>query len=510
MQLLPIFADQLSHGLVSLAGGSKSQSTIVMMEVAAEADAVWHHRKKLVFLFSAMRHFAAELEENGWRVRYVKLDDPQNLGSFDAEIARAVQELKPERIVLTEPGEWRVEQMALGWANAFGVPVDILPDTRFLCSRTEFADWAHGRKELRMDFFYREMRRKSGLLMEGDKPVGGQWNFDHDNRKPASQDLFMPKIPQFAPDEITTEVMAMVEARFPGRFGDIDPFTFPVTAQSAREAAADFIEKRLSGFGDYQDAMLSGEDYLYHSVLSPAINAGLLDPLMLCRAAEAAYTAGKAPLNAVEGFIRQIIGWREYVRGVYWLKMPKYAQMNVLGAKRPLPGLYWDGETRMNCVASVVRQTQRTAYAHHIQRLMVTGNFALLAGIDPHALHEWYLAVYADAFEWVEMPNTMGMSQFADGGILGSKPYAASGAYINKMSDYCSNCAYDPKQRTGKRACPFNALYWDFLERNRTTLAANRRLAMPYATWRKMSETDRTAILEQARLVFHRLEAGEV
>jgi deoxyribodipyrimidine photolyase-related protein len=361
-----------------------------------------------------------------------------------------------------------------------------------------------------MEHFYREMRRKTGLLMEGGKPAGGAWNFDRENRKPARADLFLPSIAQFPPDEITRDVMGMVARRFPERFGDIEPFGLPVTAADAQTAAADFLDNRLAGFGDFQDAMLSGEDYLYHSVLSPALNAGLLDPLALCRAAEAAWISGKAPLNSVEGFIRQIIGWREYVRGIYWLKMPEYANSNALGAMRDLPDFYWTGITGMNCIAQAVDQTKRLAYAHHIQRLMVTGNFALLAGIDPHQVHEWYLSVYADAFEWVEMPNTIGMSQYADGGFLASKPYAASGAYINRMSDYCSGCSYDAKDRTGDRSCPFNALYWDFLSRNAKLLARNRRLAMPYATLARMSDTEREAISRRADAIFSRLERGDL
>jgi deoxyribodipyrimidine photolyase-related protein len=302
----------------------------------------------------------------------------------------------------------------------------------------------------------------------------------------------------------------MVGERFPDRFGDIDPFGLPVTAVDARAAASDFIANRLAGFGDYQDAMLVGEDHLYHSVLSPALNAGLLHPLELCRAAEDAWHSGRAPLNSVEGFIRQVIGWREYVRGVYWLKMPGYAASNALGAKRDLPAFYWHGETGMNCVRHAVGQTKRLAYAHHIQRLMVTGNFALLAGIDPHQLHEWYLSVYADAFEWVEMPNTIGMSLFADGGFLASKPYAASGAYINRMSDYCHGCRYNVKDRTGDKSCPFNALYWDFLSRNAELLARNRRLAMPYATLAKMEEADRDAITRRAKAIFAQLDRDEL
>ncbi len=459
-----------------------------MAEVVEEATYVRHHKKKIAFLFSAMRHFAEALRQAGWEVDYVRLDDPDNSGSFTGELERAIARHEPERILVTEPGEWRVQAAMEGWSARFGLPVDILGDDRFLCSRADFADWAEGRKQLRMEFFYREMRRKSGLLMDGDDPEGGRWNFDAENRKPAKTDLFMPKPAHSEPDEITRAVLDLVAERFPDHFGDLEPFWFAVTAEGAEAALAHFLENALPSFGDYQDAMLVDERFLYHSVLSLYINAGLLNPMEVCRRVEAEYRAGRAPLNAAEGFIRQIIGWREYVRGIYWLKMPDYVGENFFGADRPLPDFYWTAETGMACVRAAVTQTKEEAYAHHIQRLMVTGNFALLAGIDPKAVHEWYLAVYADAYEWVEAPNTLGMALFADGGLLGSKPYAASGNYINKMSDYCGGCAYDVKRKTGEGACPFNALYWDFLARNEEKLRGNPRLGQIYRTWDRMAD----------------------
>jgi deoxyribodipyrimidine photolyase-related protein len=305
---------------------------------------------------------------------------------------------------------------------------------------------------------------------------------------------------------MTRAVIDMVAQRFANNFGDLDAFGWPVTRAQAEAALDAFITKALPSFGDYQDAMLEGEDFLYHSLLSPAINLGLLDPLAVCRRAERAYLEGDAPLNAVEGFIRQIVGWREYVRGVYWLKMPDYRDMNALDATRPLPWFYWSGETGMNCVAQVVGQTKRLAYAHHIQRLMVTGTFALLAGIRPQEVHEWYLAVYADAYEWVELPNTLGMSQFADGGILGSKPYAASGAYINRMSDYCGGCRYEVTKKTGEDACPFNALYWDFLARNERKLRGNQRLAQVYRNWDRMDEAHKRELRASAAAFLRTLD----
>jgi deoxyribodipyrimidine photolyase-related protein len=469
-----------------------------MVEVEEEATYAWHHKKKIAFLFAAMRHFANTLREAGWRVDYVTLDAAGNAGSFTGELERAIGRHRPERLIGTEPGEWRVLQMVQRFEQHFGLPVEILEDDRFLCSRRQFEGWAAGRKQLRMEHFYREMRKSTGLLMAGDGPEGGRWNFDAENRKPTSTDLFMPKPKRFPPDALTEEVLALVAERFGDHFGRLKPFWFGVTAAAAEAALDHFIEAALPCFGDYQDAMLEDERFLYHSLLSLYLNAGLLDPLAVCRRVEAAYQAGDVPLNAAEGYIRQIIGWREYVRGIYWLKMPGYLEENYFGAGRPLPDFYWTGETDMACLRAAITQTIEEAYAHHIQRLMLTGNFAMLAGIDPQVVHDWYLAVYADAYEWVELPNTLGMSQFADGGLLGSKPYAASGNYINRMSDYCGGCAYDVKRKTGEGACPFNPLYWDFLARNRKKLEGNRRLSQVYRNWDRMDETTQAAYRNSA------------
>jgi len=503
--LILVLGDQLSPSLSSLKAADPSRDRILMVEVAEEATTVRHHKKKIAFLFAAMRHFAKGLEDAGWQVDYVVLDDPENAGSFTGEIERAIRRHKPDRITVTEPGEWRVRAAMETWQDRFGLPVEILEDDRSLCTRDAFAAWAEGRKQLRMEYFYRDMRRQTGLLMEGDKPEGGKWNFDSENRKPAKADLFMPQPPRFAPDETTREVLALVAERFGEHFGDLEPFWFAVTAEQAEAALDHFVENLLAHFGDYQDAMLTDQRFLYHSVLSLYINAGLLDPLAVCRRVEAAYRAGRAPLNAAEGFIRQIIGWREYIRGIYWLKMPDYAEENFLGADRALPGFYWTGETDMACLRAAITQTKEEAYAHHIQRLMVTGNFAMLVGVDPAQVHEWYLAVYADAYEWVELPNVLGMSQFADGGLLGSKPYAASGNYINKMSDYCGTCRFDVKQKTGDGACPFNPLYWDFLVRNEKKLRGNPRLAQVYRTWDRMSAEKQAEYRNSAARVLDQL-----
>lgn len=497
--LVFVLGDQLSRGLSSLTAARRGRDVVLMVEVLEEATYVRHHKKKIAFLFSAMRHFAGSLRRAGWRVDYVALDDPENRGSFTDELERAIARHEPGRVVVTEPGEWRVRTAMERWAARFGLPVDVLEDDRFLCTHADFAAWAEGRKQLRMELFYREMRRKSGLLMDGDKPEGGKWNFDAENRKPAKRDLFMPQPMGVPPDETTDRVLALVRERFAGHFGRLEPFWFAVTAEQAEAALDRFLEDALPFFGDYQDAMLADQRFLYHSVLSLYINAGLLDPLAVCRRVEAEYRAGRVPLNAAEGYIRQIVGWREYVRGIYWREMPGYRERNFFAADRPLPAFYWTGETEMACLRAAIAQTGEEAYAHHIQRLMVTGNFALLAGVDPKAVHEWYLIVYADAYEWVELPNTLGMSQFADGGLLGSKPYAASGNYINKMSDHCKGCRYDVKRKTGVQACPFNYLYWDFMLRHRDKLANNPRVAQVYRTWDRMDAARKAETLDDAR-----------
>ncbi|EGF90971.1 FAD binding domain of DNA photolyase family protein [Asticcacaulis biprosthecium C19] len=496
-----VLGDQLSTRLAVITEADRDKDVILMAEVMREATYVRHHVKKIAFLFSAMRHFAQALREAGFNVRYVRLDDDDNSQSLEGEILRAVKALSPDRVVVTEPGEWRLRESFEALRLALPVLFEILPDTRFLCSHSEFNAWAEGRTTLRLEHFYRDMRRRTGLLLELDgKPSGGQWNFDKDNRKPAPADLTIPPRISFRKDAITQEVLDLVRTRFPDGFGRLEPFHFAVTRRQALRELDHFIDYILPHFGDHQDAMVEGEPYLYHSLLSTYINAGLLYPLEVCQRAEAAWHDGKAPINAVEGFIRQILGWREYIRGIYWRFMPDYLDRNALNANRPLPWFYWSGETRMACVAEVVGHTIDHAYSHHIQRLMVTGNFALLAGLDPVAVHEWYLAVYADAYEWVELPNTLGMALHADGGLLASKPYAASGNYINRMSNYCSGCVYDSKVTTGDRACPFNALYWDFLDRHRDRFAGNPRMPYVYSTWDRMGPERRAAIRTQAAL----------
>jgi deoxyribodipyrimidine photolyase-related protein len=506
--LIPVLGDQLSFDLSSLADADPATSVILMMEVADETTYVRHHKRKIAFILSAMRHHAEALQQAGWTVDYVKLDDSDNAGSFTGEIARAVERHAPDRIIVTESGEWRVQAMLDAWEMMFGIPVDICADTRFIATHREFDDWAEGRKALRMEFFYRDMRRKTGLLMDGDKPAGGEWNFDKENRKPTGNNLFVPAAQHYPPDAVTQNVIDMVAVRFADHIGSLDSFGLAVTRDDALHALKRFIDVALAQFGDFQDAMVTDQPLLWHALISPYLNNGLLDPLEVCRAVEGEYRAGRVPINAAEGFIRQIIGWREYIRGIYWREGPDYIERNFLNAHRPLPDFYWTGDTEMKCLSQAINQTIDLAYAHHIQRLMITGNFAMLIGADPKAVATWYLEVYADAYEWVELPNVLGMSQFGDGGLLGSKPYASSGAYIDRMSDYCGGCRYDVKQRTGPDACPFNALYWDFLARNENKLGRNVRLAMPYRNWAKMADKTRVALRRQAAEFLDTLDAG--
>ena len=493
-----VLGDQLSPAIATLGDYDPEHDVVLMVEVAAEANYVRHHKQKLVLVFSAMRHFAAELDAKSIRVDYVRLDDEGNSGSFTGEVDRALQRHGCERIVVTEPGEWRVLEVMQGWEQRFGVPVEIRADDRFLCSLSEFGEWAKGRKSLRMEFFYREMRRKTGWLMEDGQPLGDRWNYDAENRKALPKDKSLPRRDRFEPDETTREVVDLVQRRFPEHFGELDGFGWAVTRDDALEALDHFIAACLPDFGDYQDAMKNGEDFLFHSLVSPYLNIGLLLPGEVCEAALAALERDEAPLAAVEGFLRQILGWREFVRGLYWHMMPGYADSNFLEAKRPLPDFYWSGETDMNCLREAIGNTRRNAYAHHIQRLMVTGNFALLAGIDPAEVEEWYLLVYIDAFEWVELPNTHGMALFADGGVLASKPYAASGAYINRMSDHCRECRFNPREKRGEAACPFNYLYWYFLIENEDRLRSNPRMGLAYRNLDRLDAEHRAAVREEA------------
>ena len=499
--LVIVLGDQLDHDSTAFDGFDPARDRVWMAEVAQESTHVWSAKPRIAIFLSAMRHFAAELRERGLPLRYTQLQDADNTGTLAGELQRAITDLQPQALILTAPGDWRVLQALRGVAAQAGLPLELRDDTHFFSTVREFAAHAQGRKQLRLEYWYRALRQKHGVLMDGQQPAGGQWNFDADNResfgKAGPQNVPAPFFVE--PDAITREVIELVNLRFADHPGSLDSFAWPVTRADALRALDHFIEQRLPLFGQFEDAMWAGEVWLWHSQLSAALNLKLLNPREVVAAAEAAWRNGHAPLAAVEGFVRQILGWREYVRGIYWTQMPGYLERNALEAQAPLPAWYWTGETDMACLREAITQTLAHGYAHHIQRLMVTGLYALLLGVRPQAVHAWYLSVYVDAVEWVELPNTLGMSQYGDGGLLGSKPYVATGRYIQRMSNHCSGCRYDPAQSTGPKACPFTTLYWDFLMRHEPVLRQNPRMAMQMKNMDRLAPEVRSAITEQAR-----------
>jgi deoxyribodipyrimidine photolyase-related protein len=502
-----ILGDQVSHSISCLQRLNKNTDLILMAEVGAEATYVTHHKQKIALIFSAMRHFAVELKNQGWQLVYHYYDETRPALTLYDVLDECVKQHKAKNVFITECGEFRLhEQMCTGWSQQLGIPVTLSGDTRFVSSKAEFAQWASSRKQLRMEYFYRDMRRKTGLLMQDGEPVGGQWNFDSDNREPYRGEPVVQARHTFQHDSIDRDVLALVSRCFNKHPGELTPFNWPTTRAQALLALNAFIDHQLPWFGDFQDAMQQSHHFMFHSLLSTSLNCGLLTPMEVCIAAENAWREGKAPLNAVEGFIRQIIGWREYVRGIYWLKMPAYAKQNFLGNTRNLPQYYWSGKTDMACMSACFKNTFEHAYAHHIQRLMVTGNFALLTGIEPGQICEWYLAVYADAYDWVELPNTLGMVMHADAGLLASKPYAASGSYIHRMSDYCKNCHYQVKTSTEHDSCPFNSLYWHFISRHADQFQNNPRMSMIYRSYQRMADTKKQALQTRAEYLLEHID----
>jgi deoxyribodipyrimidine photolyase-related protein len=500
--LVVVLGDQLDPESSALVDFDPAQDAVWMAEVPAEATHVWSHKARIALFLAAMRHFRDAQRALGRAVRYRELGaDPE--ATLAEALAADVATLRPRRVIAVQPGEWRLAEQLPAAVRAAGSEWAERTDTHFLATPEEFATWAKGRKELRLEFFYRHMRRRERVLMDGDQPVGGRWNFDAENRSgfDARGPGLVPAPRAFPPDATTRAVLDLVAARFGDHPGSLARFDWPVTPAEAEAALEDFIAHRLPLFGRYQDAMWTGEAWLWHSRLSAAMNLKLLHPRRVIDAAVAAHAAGAAPIEAVEGFFRQVLGWREYVRGVYWLRMPRFAQDNALGATAALPGFYWTGDTDMACLRHAIGQTLEYGYAHHIQRLMVTGLFALLYGVRPEDVHRWYLAVYVDAVEWVELPNTLGMSQYADGGHMVSKPYAASGRYIERMSNYCAGCRFRPDEATGPRACPFTTLYWDFLDRHRARFARHPRTALQWKNLERLGE---------ARLAEIRAEAGRL
>ena len=498
--LVIVLGDQLDLDAACFDGFDNALDAVWMAEVDEESTHVWSAKQRIAIFLAGMRHFAAELQLAGRQLHYTRLDAAGNQGTLAAELQVAIKQLRPAGLVVTAPGDWRVLQALRGAAKAAQVPLEVRDDRHFFSTVREFAAHAEGRKQLRMEFWYREQRKKNGILMEGNKPAGDEWNFDADNRESFGKagPGALPPRAMFPPDAMTQDVIALVNQRFATHPGSLDSFAWPVTRAQALEALAAFIAQRLPLFGKYEDAMWHGEAWLYHSHLSSAMNLKLLGAREVVQAAEDAWRAGTAPLAAVEGFVRQILGWREFIRGVYWTQMPEYASVNSLGAEEKLPAFYWTGDTDMHCMKDALRQTLDLGYAHHIQRLMVTGLYALLYGVQPQEVHGWYLSVYVDAVEWAEMPNVLGMSQFADGGLMSSKPYAATGKYIQRMSNHCAGCKYDPALSTGASACPFTTLYWDFLMRHEVRLTANPRMALQVKNIARLAPEKKAEIKAQA------------
>ena len=512
-RLVLVLGDQLHDSSPAQAGIDPARDRVLMIEAPGEARVVWSHRARIALFLAAMRHHAAALAGRGIPVDYVALDDPRHAAGPDGLVERleaAIARWRPAELHWVEPGEWRLERAITALCERLGLRSVRFADPHFLCSRERFAAWAARQKTLRMEFFYRRMRIAQRVLVdEAGNPEGGRWNFDADNRSgfPAGGPGETPPPPSFAPDPITREVLALVERRFPDHPGSLEDFGWPVTRAQARAALDHFVATRLASFGRWQDAMWTGMPFGWHSLLSSSLNLKLLDPREAIDAAVRAWRDGAAPLASVEGFVRQVLGWREFVRGVYWLDMPGLAEANHHRHDRPLPGWFWTGDTGMACLRACIGQTLRWGYAHHIQRLMVIGNFAQLAGLAPRAVSDWFLAVYVDAVEWVELPNVAGMALHANGGRFTSKPYAAGGAYIDRMSNYCAGCRYRPRERSGPRACPFTVLYWRFLDANRPELAANPRTALMAASVARMGDADRARIRELGESMLARIEA---
>lgn len=507
-KLIIVLGDQLSLDAILPDDYDPEHDQLWMAESGVEARRVWSHKARLVLFFSAMRHFRAQAREAGHTLIYRQ----SATASLADMLADDIRRLQPASICLTRPGDWEVLSALREMLEASGVAWHLREDPHFLTTPEDFSRWAHGRRQLRMEYFYREQRRRHAILMDGDgQPRGGRWNYDADNRASFGKDGpgTLPAPLAFEPDALTRDVLTEVEEHFSDHPGELAAFDWPVTRKQALQALDDFIHHRLPHFGRYQDAIWLGEPWLYHSRLAAALNLHLLKPQEVLDATEAALDEDRVPIAAAEGFIRQILGWREYVRGLYWLRMPRWREENHFAADQPLPSMYWTGKTTMACLQDAFDSTLRLGYAHHIQRLMVTGLFALLLGVRPNEIEAWYHAIYVDAVAWVELPNTLGMSQFVDGGVLASKPYLASGAYIKRMSNACKHCPYRPELRHGDKACPFTVLYWDFLLRHVDQLRTQPRLKMQLNNLARLDQTERSHIRDQARRIRTRLAAGE-
>jgi len=505
-RLILILGDQLDLQGSALKDFKRDTDELIMIESSNEAQYVWSHKAKVALFLSAMRHFASELEEQQYPLTYIK----ESTLSIVEVLREQLQKKGIQRLVCTEPGEWRLKIAIEQLAQDLNIALDMREDNHFYCSHQEFLAWATGKKELRLEYFYRLMRKTHHILVDknGD-PEGGQWNFDQDNRKPYPKKgpgiIDAPS--SFVPDDITKEVMTYVVKTYSDHPGSLENFNWPVTRKQALEALDYFVEYRLRNFGIFQDAMWTDTPFGWHSILSSSLNLKLLNPREVVNAVLVAWKKYSLDLSDVEGFIRQILGWREFVRGMYYLDMPQMAQDNFYGHDRKLPAWYWTGQTQMACMQDAIGQTLQYGYAHHIQRLMVTGNFALLAEILPNEVCDWYLAIYVDAIEWVELPNTAGMALFANGGRFTSKPYIASGAYIKRMSNYCGSCQYKPDVRFGESACPITTLYWNFLIKHRDQFEASPRTRLMTANLKRISDEDQKEITLHAQQILSNLDA---
>ncbi len=491
-----VFGDQLTLENTALDAGEVGRDVVLLIEARDSGPA---HKIKRVFHIAALRAFAEELRSHGWQVEHRKIGDTPN---FETSLLEHLSQKKPAALIAMEPNNWSQQKCLEAVVKKSGVELRITPTCQFVTSRADFLESAKGKKRLLMEAHYRRMRKELGILIQSDgEPEGGAWNYDSENRK-SVRDWKKDGAPR-PPSPVTSrrprgplveQAIADVEKWFPDSPGKAADFWLPHTREGALELLGEFIKKRLPLFGDYQDLMLEDSPTMFHSIIAGPLNLGLLLPMECVKAAVSAYKSGKAPLAAVEGFVRQIIGWREFVNGVYWLKMPDYIESNGLGAKRPLPKFFYTAKTDMNCLSRTIGEVRDTAFNHHIQRLMILGNFLLLAGIQPREAHDWFLEMYIDAHEWVMAANVFGMALHADGGFMATKPYAGSAAYISRMSNYCAGCNFDPEKKSGTGACPFNLLYWDFYDRHTARFGKNPRTSMMVKSWLKRSEPEKEAI----------------
>lgn len=481
----------------------------VMMEIRPEATYVRHHIQKVAGFFAAMRRFARHLEEQGHSITYLAFDDESNRHDFEKNVRRLLEKTGARRFQYQLPDEFRLDEQFRGWTASLSIEAEAVDSEHFMTSRDELGRFFEGKKTYVMEPFYREIRRRFDLLMEGEKPRGGQWNYDAENRSALPEDTPLPETAAISHD--LSDIVKMIRQEEIQTIGEINEsdFRWPLCREEALFVLQHFLDHSLKNFGRYQDAMTSDEPFLFHSRLSFAFNLKMISPLEVVQKTINYWETEKQTIDIaqVEGFVRQIIGWREYMRGIYWATMPEFEQLNFFGHKRELPDWFWTGETKMQCLSQAIGQSLRQSYAHHIQRLMITGNFANLAGIHPDQVDEWYLGIYIDAIQWVEITNTRGMSQFADGGITATKPYVSSANYIRKMSNYCSSCDYDPRSRHGENACPFNSLYWAYFEKHRDKLEGNPRIGMAYHHLKRMDSEKKKKILDQAQTYLNRLES---